>query len=54
MKCEKSFKQVLIKYWGLTELGNGKSYDEVKLGMKRLNRLTIDEIKKVRTEQKGK
>ena len=53
MKCEKSFKQVLIKYWGMAELGNGKSYDEVKLGMKKLNRLTIEEIKQVRTAQKA-
>ena len=54
MKCTKSFKRVLLTYWGLTELHNGKPYAEVKLEMKRLNRLTIDEIKKIRAEQKGK
>jgi len=52
MKCGGSFKQDLIKYWGLAELHNGVSYDVVKEGMKRLNRLTIDEVKQVRKEQK--
>jgi hypothetical protein len=54
MKCEKSFKQDLLKYWGLDELHSGKSYDEVKEGMKRLNRLTLAEVKEVRKEQKGR
>jgi CO dehydrogenase/acetyl-CoA synthase gamma subunit (corrinoid Fe-S protein) len=52
MKCEKSFKQVLIKYWGMTELGRGQSYDQVKEGMKKLNRLTIPEIKEIRIAQR--
>jgi hypothetical protein len=54
MECERSFKRTLLTYWGLTELHNGKPYNEVQLEMKRLNRLTIDEIKKIRAEQKGK
>jgi hypothetical protein len=54
MKCEKSRKRVLLTYWGMAELQKGRSYDEVNLEMKRLNRLTIDEIKKIRAGQKGK
>jgi hypothetical protein len=54
MRCEKSFKQVLIKYWGMTELQQGQSYDVVKVGMKALNRLTLAEIKLLRTVQKGR
>jgi hypothetical protein len=54
MKCERSFKRVLITRWGMDELHNGKSYNSVLLEMKRLNRLTVDEIKKIRAEQKGK
>lgn len=54
MKCERSFKRTLITYWGLTELHNGKPYAEVQLEMKRLNSLTIDDIKKILAEQKGK
>lgn len=52
MKCSKSFKQALIKYWGMTELGKGQSYDEVILGMKKLNRLTLPEIKEIRAAQR--
>ena len=52
MKCEKSFKQDLLKYWGMTELQRGKSYDQVKLEMKKLNRLTLAEIKEIRKEQR--
>ena len=51
MRCSKSFKQDLLKYWGMTELQNGKSYDEVKAGMKKLNRLTLEEVKEVRKSQ---
>ena len=54
MKCERSFKRNLLTHWDLTELHNGKAYDEVMLEMKKLNRLTIDEIKNIRAEQKGK
>lgn len=54
MKCEKSFKQILIKYWGMAELQAGRSYDDVKADMKRLNRLTLAEIKLIRATQKGK
>jgi len=54
MKCSKSFKQVLLTSWGMTELQKGKPYDEVKLEMKKLNRLTTEEIKKIRSEQGGK
>jgi len=55
MKCEKSFKQTLIKYLRMDELQKGLSYDEVKLGMKKLNRLTLAEIKNIRiTQREGK
>jgi hypothetical protein len=54
MKCERSFKRTLITYWGMAELHKGKSLDKVQLEMKCLNRLTVDQIKKIRAEQKGK
>jgi hypothetical protein len=52
MKCERSFKQILLTHWGLTELHNGKSYDEVQKEMRRLRRLTIAQIKQIRVGQK--
>jgi hypothetical protein len=54
MKCERSFKRALITYWGMTELQRGKPYDQVKLEMKKLNRLTLEEVKRARAAQKAK
>lgn len=53
MRCSKSFKQVLIKYWGMEELHRGQSYEVVVEGMKALNKFTLAEIKLLRATQRG-
>jgi len=52
MKCEKSFKRILLTRYGMDQLHAGKSYDEVKKELNKLKRLTIAELKQVRAEQK--
>ena len=46
MKCEKSFKRVMITRWGIKELGKGRVLDAVKADMKRMGRLTVAEVQK--------
>ena len=53
MKCEKSFKRILLTRWGMDQLHAGLSYDEVQKEMTKMKRLTIAELKQLRAEQKG-
>lgn len=45
MKCEKSFKRHMIKSWGISQLGEGKSPETVSDEMRTLARRSIPQIK---------
>jgi hypothetical protein len=52
MRCERSFKRILLTHWGMEQLRLGKSYEQVQQEMSRLKRLTIAELKEFRAKQK--
>lgn len=51
MRCERSHKREMLKVWGIRQLGNGASWEEVTASINRLMLKSTAEVKALVAER---